>query len=200
MTTTNDRDSNNDGILVSKVIYDQMGRTIESRQYEGGTNYIATQTQYDVLGRAFKNSNPFRPWQGESAVWTTQAFDALGRVVSVTTPDSAVVATSYSANSITATDQAGKQRKSVTDALGRMTQVYEAPNDVNFNYLTSYAYDTLDNLTTVTQGTQTRTFVYDSLKRLTSATNTESGTTSLQYDVSGNLLVRTDARWSVNAL
>jgi RHS repeat-associated protein len=194
LTITNDRDSNNDGILVSKLIYDQMGRSIETRQYEGGTNYVATQTQYDALGRSFKRSNPFRPWQSETAVWTTLAFDALGRVVSVTTPDSAVVATSYSGNSVTATDQAGKQRKSVTDALGRLTQVYEAPNDVNFNYLTSYAYDTLDNLTTVTQGTQTRTYVYDSLKRLTSATNPENGTVNFQYDANGNLLLKTDSR------
>ena len=52
----------------------------------------------------------------------------------------------------------------------------------------------LDNLTTVTQGTQTRTFVYNSLKRLTSATNPESGTISYQYDANGNLLVKTDAR------
>jgi RHS repeat-associated protein len=193
-TTTNDRDSNADGILISKLLYDQLGRTIETRQYEGGTNYIATQTQYDALGKPFKNSNPFRPWQSESALWTTQTFDALGRVISVTTPDSAVVATSYSGNSVTATDQTGKQRKSVTDSLDRVIQVYEAPNDANFNYLTSYAYDTLDNLTTVTQGSQTRTFVYDSLTRLTSATNPENGTTTYQYDNNGNLLVKTDGR------
>lgn len=195
ITTTNDRDLKDDGILVSKLIYDQMGRTIEVRQYEGGTNYSATQTQYDALGRAFKTSNPFRPWQSESVIWTTQAFDALGRVVSVTTPDNAVLTSSYNGNSITVTDQAGKQRKSVTDALGRLVQVYEAPNDANFNYLTTYAYDALDNLTTVTQGSQTpRTFAYDSLKRLTSATNPESGTITYQYDANGNLIVKTDPR------
>ncbi len=58
-------------------------------------------------------------------------FDALGRVTSVTTPDSAVVNTSYRGNTVTVSDQAGKQRKSVTDALGRLIQIYEAPNDPN---------------------------------------------------------------------
>ena len=60
------------------------------------------------------------------------------------------------------------------------------------NQATSYSYSTLDNLTRVTQGSQTRTFAYDSLSRLTSATNPESGT--IAYDNNGNLTQRTDAR------
>jgi YD repeat-containing protein len=103
-----------------------------------------------------------------------------------------VVATTYSGNSVSVTDQAGKARKSVTDALGRLTSVYEDPSGAN--YQTSYSYDVSNNLTTVTQGVQTRTFVYDSLKRLTSATNPENGTTTYDYDNNGNLLHKTDAR------
>ena len=194
VTSANDRDTNGDGILVTRIVFDPLGRSIEKQEYEGGSNYIATQTQYDGLGRAFRTSNPFRPWQGESAVWTTQGFDALGRVSSVTTPDNAVVTTSYTGNSATVSDQTGKQRKTVTDALGRVVQVYEAPNNPSFNYLTDYGYDTLDNVTTITQGTQTRTRAYDSLKRLTSATNLESGTVSFQYDNANNVVVQTDAR------
>ena len=89
------------------------------------------------------------------------------------------------------------KRTSVTDALGRLTTVYEDP--LGLNYQTSYAYDALDNLTTVTQQTQTRTFVYDSLKRLTSATNPESGTISYQYDAGDNLIQKTDARGIVSS-
>jgi RHS repeat-associated protein len=113
-------------------------------------------------------------------------------VTSVTTPDSAVVTTSYSSNTVTVTDQAGKTRKSVTDALGRLTAVYEDP--AGLNYQTSYSYDVLDNLTSVSQGVQTRTFVYDSVKRLTSATNPESGAVTYGYDANGNLTTRIDAR------
>src|SRR5207237_9552953 len=43
-------------------------------------------------------------------------------------------------------------------------------------------------------GSQTRTFVYDSLKRLTSATNPESGAVSYHYENNGNLTQKTDAR------
>jgi RHS repeat-associated protein len=192
ITTTSDLNTNTDGLLIKKLLYDQMGRTIETRQYEGGGNYISIKTQYDVLGRGYKTSNPFRPLQSESELWTTTAFDALGRVVSITTPDSAVATTSYSGNAVTVTDQAGKARKSVSDALGRLITVYEDPSGVN--YETGYTYDVLDNLTLVTQGAQTRTFVYDSLKRLTSATNPESGTISYTYDNNANILTRVDAR------
>lgn len=192
VTVTTDLNTNNDSALISKVVYDQMGRKSETRQYEDGTNYIASQTQYDALGRAYKTSNPFRPWQSETAVWTVTTFDALGRVTTVTTPDSAVSSSTYLGNAVTVTDQAGKARRSVSDGLGRTTSVYEDPSGAN--YQTSYAYDTLDNLITVTQGVQTRTFVYDSLKRLTSATNPESGTVTFGYDNNGNLTSRVDAR------
>ncbi|MGH9930407.1 MAG: hypothetical protein ACREA9_14445 [Pyrinomonadaceae bacterium] len=197
ITTTSDLNAFNDlNPLKSQTIYDGLGRTIESRQYEGDTNYIAVKTQYDALGRAFKTSNPYRPWQSEVAIWTTSAFDALGRVISVTTPDSAAVTSSYSGNTVTVMDQTGRARKSVADGLGRLTTVYEDPGSLN--YSTSYSYDTLDNLISVNQGTQTRGFVYDSLKRLTSATNPESGTISYLYDANGNLTQKTDARGVVS--
>ena len=85
----------------------------------------SARTTYDALGRAYRSSNPYRPWQSESAVWMTTTFDALGRTLTATTPDNAVVTTSYSGNTVTATDQAGKKRKSATDALGRMTKQIE---------------------------------------------------------------------------
>src|SRR5207253_2184662 len=44
-------------------------------------------------------------------------------------------------------------------------------------------YNALNNLVSVAQGSQTRTFVYDAMKRLTSETNPESGTTTYTYDV-----------------
>ena len=78
------------------------------------------------------------------------------------------------------------------DSLGHTKHVYEDPD--GFNYLTSYTYDVFDNLKSVSQGTQNRTFTYNSLNQLTAAVNPESGTTSYQYDNGGNLIVRTDAR------
>lgn len=57
-------------------------------------------------------SNPYRSTGSDSAVnppglWTTNEYDALGRVKKVTTPDGAAVTTAYSLNEVTVTDQTG---------------------------------------------------------------------------------------------
>lgn len=98
--------------------------------------------------------------------------------------------------------EAGKSRTTYTDGLGRLIQVNEDPSGLN--YPTTYGYDGLDDLTYVTRGVQTRTFTYDMLGRLLTATN-PSGTfyspavglwisNLYTYDANGNLLTKTDAR------
>jgi len=194
--------------LASKIILDGFDRIVTAWQAEDGqhANYasftIRADTIYDALGRIKQVSNSYRPG-AENPAYTTTTYDLSSRVLTMRTPDNSVVTTNYSGNEITVTDQAGKQRKSVTDGLGRLIQVYEDP--AGLNYLTSYGYDVLDNLLTVNQDTQTRTFAYDSLKRLTSATNPESGAMCYGtivngqcqangYDANGNLVYKTDAR------
>ena len=78
---------------------------------------------------------------------------------------------------------------------------YNAGDPANRPFVTQYAYDGLGNLLNVTQkGDPTvtnssqwrvRTFTYDSLSRLLTATNPESGTISYSYDADGNLLQKT---------
>jgi len=174
------------------VLYDGLGRTIETRQYETATVYVMTKRTYDALGRLSRVSNPYRTG---TPSWTETAYDALGRVTSVKTlADNAAVTTSYSGNTVTVTDQAGKDRQSTTDALGRLIQVVEDPGTGGLGYVTAYAYDQLDNLKTVTQGTRTRSFTYDSLSRLVRAANPESGTVLYNYDANGNLVLKIDPR------
>jgi hypothetical protein len=54
ITTTSDQTTYNDNLLKSQKLYDGLRRTTETRTYEGGTNYIAVQQQYDALGRAYR--------------------------------------------------------------------------------------------------------------------------------------------------
>jgi RHS repeat-associated protein len=153
-----------------------------------GTDY--TDTTYDGDGLVWKQSNPYRSTSDPSYGFTTDSYDALGRITSVQYADSNTETTSYSANCSTVTDPALKPRKRCSDGLGRLGEVYEDPNGLN--YLTTYAYDALDNLTTVAQGSsQTRTFGYDSLSRQTSTANPESGTKTYTYDANGNMSTRT---------
>lgn len=153
---------------------------------------------------------------------TTTLVDALGRTCLVVPPDGTLptsntctasqplntVLTTYAGNCTTVTDEVGKSRKTCSDALGRLTQVLEDP--AGLNYETDYGYDALNNLLCVAQkGTNTgsfsgcasipaswrpRTFAYDSLSRLTSASNPESGTVTYSYDANGNLSSKTSPK------
>lgn len=197
--------------------YDGLARTIKTQSVDDDGDVFAL-TCYDNMSRVAKVSNPFRGFTDQDCstangtldiYWTTNTFDTSGRPWKVTTPDNAVVETTYDLATsgshigtvVTVKDQALKQRRSVTNALGQLVRVDEpdatsgqlgsvtAPNQP-----TNYAYDTLNNLTTVNQDVQTRTFVYDSFGRLKSATNPESGTITYGYDNNGNLTTKTDAR------
>jgi YD repeat-containing protein len=196
-----DQNQNGDQALRTQTLYDAFGRLIESRQYESSDSYISTTQSYDALGRLAAATNPSRPGDGLNYA-TSYAYDALGRSVQVQTPDGASASMSYSADSqheyTLAADQAGHQKKYANNGLGQLLNVWEDPTGLN--YTTSYAYDPLNNLLKVFQGSQTRAFSYDSLAELTSAANPESGTVSYQYDNAGNLNSKTDARGIVTTL
>ena len=71
ISALSDLNSYGDNLLAAATIYDELGRTIESRVYEDVINYIATRQNYDVLGRAYQASNPFRPARPGSPPLTT---------------------------------------------------------------------------------------------------------------------------------
>ncbi len=185
--------------------YDGLGRTIQTKTIDSNGD-IFVDTEYDADGKIEKISNPYR--SGDPINWTTNVYDVAGRVKEVKTSDNAKVQTSYGiadigsqkGHYITLTDQAGKQRRSITDALGNIIRVDEPNSSGSLGSISSpaqatyYSYNSLNNLTNITQGVQTRTFSYDSLSRLISAVNPESGTISYTYDLNGNLQSKTDAR------
>jgi RHS repeat-associated protein len=206
--------------------FDKLGRASRSFALEAGLTYLVSETKYDQMGRANQASNPFRttvngggdPSQpgywvtaNGAAFWTTNIYDALGRVKVVTLPDGATVQTDYDGIYTTVTDQAGKQRRQKTDALGRVVRVDEpdaagspgatgAPVQPSF-----YEYDTQGNIVRINQGltqqganpesaasyTQHRYFKYDALSRLTHERQLEqAGTITAADALTGN------AAWS----
>jgi RHS repeat-associated protein len=184
---------------------DGLGRQTKSTTEDVNSNvYSMVSAKYDLLGRPYSASNPYT---GSPSYWTTTQFDVLGRPISVTLPDSSATTYAYSANTATVTDPAGKKHESVTDGAGRFSTVFE-PDPSNGNSLTlqtTNAYNVLDELIQVTQGSQTRTYNYDALGRLLNQSLPETGNTCFGsvsgsicntdgYDQWDNLLKRTDAR------
>lgn len=179
--------------------FDGLNRKTRITILDASSNvYSKVDTQYDALGRVYQVSVPYT---GSSAsYWYQNQYDALNRVTKTIPPDGSPssnnISFSYSGNTITATDQTGKQRKTITDAFGRPTEVDE-PDPSNNNSLTlttTSTYDPLNNLTQTSQGVQTRSYVFDGLGRETSETTPEAGTVSYVYNSYSKMTQRTDAR------
>lgn len=141
------------------------------------------ETKYDQFGRAWKHSAPYRT--GQTAQWTENFYDLLGRGSKAVGADGSVVETFYNEASrppgasyeqgLTkrSVDAWGRERWERTDATGRIVEVAE-PNASGTGsvfaagaQLTRYRYNTSGNLIEVTQGSQRRAFRYDSLGRMT---------------------------------
>lgn len=198
-TVTVETSFDNSSSLTSTTFYDGLLNPIRSTRFDPQGN-VSTETTYDGLGRVVKITNPQRGTASVDTSGSTETtYNGLGRVLSVESFDknnasTGKVTSSYDGPTVTVTDQAGKQRRSLTDALGRLISVFEPDDSGVLSLVTNYSYDARGNLLRVSQGIQNRTFVYDSLGRLTSATAPESGTTTYIYDSASNLISRTDAR------
>lgn len=213
-----------------QVALDNLGRTSTQSLLSDPEGASTTTTSYDLsVGRAQSVTNPERSGGNPTDGSDTYTYDGLGRILTVTHNVAGgavgVVHTYYGAK-VTSTvggitaqlcstatygigypnlvvDEAGMKRETWADGFGRTIEVDEPDNSNNLTTKTCYAYDVLNNLLTVVQGSQTRNFVYDSSSRLTAASTPESGTVNYYYTTSGGALCsgdpsavcrRTDAR------
>jgi RHS repeat-associated protein len=146
-----------------------------------------------------------------SGIYTQTTFDAMMRVTRTQDASGGILNTSYSQNDMytevapapTGSAESTKAKQLEYDGLGRLKSVCEITRDTQYGgpcgqttggysgYLTTYVYDTAPyvNSTTVTQNTQpnggttqTRTYRYDMLGRLTYESNPETGVNQYFYD------------------
>jgi RHS repeat-associated protein len=215
---------------VSSTTVDGYGRTATEVNPDGTT----VATIYDKMGRLLSVSNPYLTTSDLTYGFTTYAYDGLGRKTFECEPDngngsgpcvqgSDYKHWSYNGNVVTYQDENGNQWQRTTDALGRLTSVVEPNGTAATPSMESdYTYDALNNLLRVDQwggakgsaGELARVFTYDSLSRLLTASNPEtglvcygtwsggslgSGSCGGGYDGDGNLIKRTDARGIVSS-
>ena len=211
--------------IVSDLQYkDGLGRTyVDQRSQSPNSSTLdSVSYTYDANGRPSSVSLPCSiGYAGTcSTPKTTTTYDALDRRLQTTDGGGGYVSYSYSQNDTYRTrgpapsGENAKRKQFEYDSLGRLTSVCEITSATGSGacgqtngvtgYWTKYTYDVLNHLTGVTQNvqssSQTRSYTYDGLGRMTSETNPESGTVTYQYDTSsicwggsnGDLTVRTD--------
>lgn len=209
-------------------LYDGFGRAIETELLSDPEGADLTLTGYDVLGRVASVTNPYRSTSDPTYGITTYTYDMLGRKTIQVQPDGSKIQWCYEGMATTGqtnctsnrsvrtsdtwvdySDEAGHHWQQVSDGLGRLVVVMEPDSGNNPTVETDYQYDALNNLTRVDQwggssgssGDRARTFVYDSLSRLTNVCNPESipsGSCSASgpwsdiytYDADGNVLTK----------
>jgi RHS repeat-associated protein len=174
-------------VVSGRVIFDAFGRTVE--QFYPVTEPLG---QAGTFNAAFDTVQP-----------TRTTFDVLDRVTSVVIPDNTTTATSYDF----APDRAGRTqfRTTVIDGLGvrkemfrdvraLITTVNEFNNGGAQVLRTSYAYDPLKQITTVTDNNTNLTRVeYDTFGRRTAIDSPDAGRTAFSYDLADNLTAKETA-------
>jgi YD repeat-containing protein len=133
---------------------------------------------------------------------TSTTYDALGRKSQVTNSGGLSTTFTYTQNDTYVSvgpapaGENAKRRQLEFDALHRLTSVCEVTSATGSGtcsqtssktgYWAEYTYDLNNNLTGVTQNaqssTQSRSYIYDDLSRITSETNPETGNTAYTYD------------------
>jgi YD repeat-containing protein len=205
----------------TEYAFDGLGRQLHTRLLSDPYGTIYTDTVYDNMGRVASVSNPYR-WTSEPTYGITYySYDALSRKVKQTDSDGSIQQWCYdnysgygqtnchtllgvgSGEWVDSSDEAGNDWQQVSDSLGRMTRAYE-PNGASSapSMETDDGYGALNDLLSVTQwggasgspNARSRSFTYDSLSRLLTAYNPETGTIVYNYDANSNLHTKTDAR------
>lgn len=156
----------------SGQVLDGAGRVRGIASYHPGSTgtYSGTYIEYDVMGRAVRQSNPIEmtsAWVpagdddpnngGTGWIYTLQAYDWKNRPTITTNTDSTTRVITYEGcgcaggEKITVEDEHGRGRRMSMDVLGRLAKVEE----LNFNgtvyATTNYSYDGLDQITEIDQ-------------------------------------------------
>jgi RHS repeat-associated protein len=184
-----------------RYLYDGLGRLSREVGRQPGNSYSMRFHGYDGVGREYFTSEWVRcgdPAGCASAIpaqgTTSSAFDPFGHPQTITKADGQSIQISYRDGSAEFSDTLetqtflvdGRSASTVArkDALGRITAVTEPDTGAGAE-TTFYAYDVLDKVAQVMQGSQTRSFVYDSFGFLRSEATPERGTVT--YDQIGSL-------------
>ena len=202
---------NGAGEAQSATILDGAGRVramaAEMPASTGG--YSGQYITYDAMGRVVQASNPTEisgSWvpagddAGTGWLWTVQTYDWKGRPLETTNTDGSKRSNTYGGcgcaggEVVTVRDETLRRRRLSMDTVGRLAKVEELNWDQSVYSTTNYSYNVRDQILTINQAGQTRTFDYDGHGRLWHKTTPEQGTMTYSYYQDDALESVTDAR------
>jgi RHS repeat-associated protein len=191
---------------------DSLDRPVQSVLVSDPDGVTTVATTYDSTGRVASVTNPYRSTGDPTYGISAPTYDGLDRPTQVQEPDNSIVQAFYGANVVSGggiasqacssgalgypvlgVDETGRKNQVWIDGLGRTVETDQPDANGNLTVPSCYSYDPLDDLTSVSQGGQTRTYTYDSLSRLTLETTPESGTAFAFYTASSGSLCSGDS-------
>ena len=187
-----------DGSAPVEKYLDKLNRTIRVVSIGFNGRKVYTDTRYNNLGQVAQVSRPY--YAGDAIIWATTTYDDMGRTLQVTEPgpDGTTKTRSVAYNGLTTvhTNDAGHQKTSVTNALGKIVSIQE-PEGAS----AIYTYDPLGNLikTRDAQGNETA-ITYDLFGRKTGMNDPDMGIWQYSYNGYGELISQTDAKGQTSTM
>jgi YD repeat-containing protein len=181
-----------------RIYLDQFERPIVQKAMSATGGYSRSGTQYDALGRTYRQTAPCDA-SSCSAYWVTNTYDLLGRPATQSRPQSQSVSTpvtttfGYAGRTQSITDPQGKATTKILDVKGQMRR----SQDHN-GYYQSFAYDAAGSLKGVADSLSntlfTASYSYGIQPFQTATTDMDFGSWSYTYNSLGELVEWQDAK------
>ena len=186
----------------SQQCFDQLGRATRSLAQSFDGRWLASDVEFDNLGRTKRQSEPYYLGQNATLYWITIEYDLLGRPTTTTLPDNSTGSVAYNGYSMVTINDLGRRKVETKNALGEVVSVTDNENGLT-NEVSSvtYAYDPQGNMVTMTDSSSNvSSITYDLLGRKTAMNDPDKGIWSYDYNVYGELTEQTDANGQTSAL
>src|SRR5437879_2985265 len=195
-----------------EIALDGLGRPTTQQLVSDPEGATSVDTTYDSRGQVKTVSHAHRSTSSLTDGIETPTYDAAGRTIKVTHPDNTFSRTFYGPTVTAAggvatqlctsgtyglgfptlfVDESGRKRQTWTDGYGRTIEGDEPDGPVALTSYVCHSYDPLGNLLQIVHGTQTRTYAYDALSRVTSAIIPELANCAVTYTYDSNSNVQT---------
>ena len=176
--------------------FDKLNRVFrsETEGFDGTPVYV--DTEFTARGEVHRVSKPyFQGTPAQDILWTTYAYDTVGRLTSVTLPDGGVESTAYDGLTTTLTNALTQTSVRVENALGELVSATD-----NLAGVTTYSYDPFGNLTETDAAGVVTTMTYDVRGLKLTMDDPDMGDWSYDYNALGELTSQTDAKLQVTAM